>query len=149
MGFFGNFPKINLGSLEDSLDHRDRLLWRPWLPRSAVGHPRGPAGRCRHSPYPLEPDEPTVQRVPRIFSKFQEIQDFSRNPWFFKKIKLFQRFRYLGWSRAHSAIGLRGGRGSLGIGPQGRHNVLRHSGEAMGTIIIDRDGLESHQAFLN
>ena len=25
-GAFGNFPKINLGSLEDSLDHRDRLL---------------------------------------------------------------------------------------------------------------------------
>ena len=41
------------------------------------------------------------------------------------------------------------GREGVGIGPQGRHSVLRHSGEARGTIVIDRDGPESHQALLN
>ena len=52
---FEKFPKINFGRLDDSLDHHDRLLWCPWLPRSAVGHCGGPAGRCRGFPYPLEP----------------------------------------------------------------------------------------------
>ena len=80
---------------------------------------------------------------------FQEIQDVSRKTRFFKKIKLLQGFRYLGCSRARSAIVLRGGRGSVGIGPQGRHSVLRHSGDARGAIVIDRDGPEGPQVFLN
>ena len=41
------------------------------------------------------------------------------------------------------------GRGRLGIGPQGRHNVLRHSREARGTVGIDPDGPESPQVVLN
>ena len=72
---------------------------------------------------------------------FQEIHDFSRNPSFFKKSELFQGFRYLAQLHRLCPGGLEGGRGSLGIGPQGRHIVLRHSGQARGAIAIDSDGL--------
>ena len=84
-----------------------------------------------------------------IFMNFPEIHDFSRKTGFLKKIKVFQGFPYLGWYGTRPASRLEGSGGSLGIGPQGRHNVLRHSREARGTIVIDRDGLESPQVILN
>ena len=43
---------------------------------------------------------------------------------------------------------LEGGMASVGIGPQGRHNVLRHSGQARGIVGIDSDSLERLQATL-
>ena len=42
----------------------------------------------------------------------------------------------------------RGGRGSLGTGPQGRHDVLRHSAQARGIVGIDSDSLERLQVAL-
>ena len=40
-------------------------------------------------------------------------------------------------------LGFEGGRGSVGIGPQGRESVLRHSARAGGIVGIDSGGPES------
>ena len=74
---------------------------------------------------------------------FQEKQDFSRKTSFSKDLAV--------WAGpgTRPACRLEGGRGSVGIGPQGRESVLRHFAQARGIVGIDPDGLESHQVSLN
>ena len=59
-----------------------------------------------------------------------------------------QGFRYLTGTGARPACRLEGGRGSVGIGPQGRESVLRHSARAWGIVGIDSGGPESPQVTL-
>ena len=74
---------------------------------------------------------------------FQEFQDFSRKLGFSRKSSFFKDFAIWAGTGARPACRLEGGRGSVGIGPQGRHNVLRHSREARGIVGVDPDGLDS------
>ena len=107
---------------------RGRLVIGRGGGRGVSGGPQGRRSAVGHSKQIRTTIDKLYRKVGTLGAHdFQEIQDFSRNPWVFKKIKLLQGFRSLGCSWARSAIVLRGGRGSAGIRPQGRHNVLRHS----------------------
>ena len=147
MFFFGQSRNFVLGSPGDFLDHRNQFLVCPGAARSAVRHSPCPTGRCRHSPTPLEPTSRTSPCT-------SQIAKFAKNPRFFMKIMVFQenqafpRISLSGWYRGSSGLSAAGGMGSVGIGPQGRESVLRHSGQVWGIVGIDSGGPESPQVIL-
>ena len=87
--------------------------------------------------------------VPAQRAKSLKKLDFLEKPCFPWKILDFLKFRYLCWYRGSFGLSARGGRESVGIGPQGRESVQRHSGQARGIIAINYDDLESPQVTLN
>ena len=74
---------------------------------------------------------------------FQETQGFSRKSSFFKDSTSWAG------TKDPPACRLEGGWGSVGIGPQGRESVPRHSARAGGIIGIDSGGPERPQMSLN
>ena len=107
-------------------------LWRPCgsLPKL----PLAPSSRlligCRRLRY--------YTQIAQI-AKSLEKQRFSRKPSFSKDFAI--------WAGPGLAVAsrLETGKGSIGISPQGHHNVPRYSREARGTIGVDPDGPESLQ----
>ena len=80
---------------------------------------------------------------------FQEFQDFSRKLGFSRKSSFFKDFAIWAGTKARPACRLEGVGGRVGIGPQGRESVLRHSARARGIVGIDSGGLETHQVTPN
>ena len=102
---------------------------------------------CRRSP--LNSRSSQQERSAKLgnFPKNQPksiiFHDFSGFSWFFKKILIFQEFRYLAQLHRWCPTRVGGGRRRPGIGPQGRQSVLRHSAQARDIVGTDPDGLQS------
>ena len=87
--------------------------------------------------------------APAQIAKSLKKLDFLEKPCFSRKSSFFKGFAIWAGPGTRPASRLEGGRGSVGIGPQGPQSVLRHSGEARGTTVTDPDGLESLQVSRN
>ena len=114
----------------------------PWAPLPAL---RADADT---PPTPLESRLPPTSPGSEIREKAwfsRKSLVFSKNHGFPENQRIFAPWAGTG---ARPACRLEGSRGSVGIGPQGRESVLRHSTRAGGIIVIDSYGPESPQVIL-
>ena len=87
--------------------------------------------------------------VPAQRAKSFRKLDFSGKQGFPRNSSLFKDFAIWAGTRAPPACRLEGGRGSVGIGPQGRESDLRHSARAGDIVGTDSGGPESPRVTIN